>query len=282
MLQAPVEARDSRMNLATEGRPNVDPQQQQLVPAAPAGAEAPAYRDNSAQASIPHEITHGPAFAMLRVDLPPGQVVIAEAGAMVARHTGVAMDVKMNAGKDPGFFGMLKAIVIALIRKVVGGETFFVNHFSASQGGSVWIAPTMSGQVLHRRMNGETITLSTGAFLCSAGDVDMSLKFGGFRALFAREGAFFLEVSGRGDLWFTSYGGIEAIDVNGTYIVDNGHLVGYEGALTFDIRSAGGGLMGMVASGEGLVCEFKGQGRVYIQSRNHSSLLSWLRPLVGG
>lgn len=260
----------------------MDPQQQQIGSATPPAPQASAYAAPQGQPSIPHEITHGPAFAMLRVDLPPGQVVIAEAGAMVARHTGVGMEVKMNAGKNPGFFGMLKAILIAFIRKIVGGETFFVNHFSAPQGGSVWVAPTMSGQILHRRMNGETITLSTGAFLCSAGDVDMSLKFGGFRALLAREGAFFLTVTGRGDLWFTSYGGIETIDVNGSYIVDNGHLVGYEGPLTFDIKAAGGGLMGMMASGEGLVCEFKGQGRVYIQSRNQSSLLSWLTPLVGG
>lgn len=259
----------------------MDVQQQPVGGAQVAPQPGSAYSASQGQASIPHEITHGPAFAMLRLDLPPGQVVIAEAGAMVARHTGVGMDVKMNAGKNPGFLGMLKAILIALIRKMVGGETFFVNHFSAPSGGSVWIAPTMSGQIIHRRMNGETITLSTGAFLCSAGNVDMSLKFGGLRALLAREGAFFLTVTGTGDLWFTSYGGVEAIDVNGSYIVDNGHLVGYEGPLTFNIRAAGGGLMGMVASGEGLVCEFKGQGRVYIQSRNTSALLQWLTPLVG-
>ena len=94
------------------------------------------------------------------------------------------------------------------------------------------------------------------------------------------KGAFFLAVSGAGDLWFTSYGGIEYIDVNGSYIVDNGHLVGYEGNLTFSIRSAGGGLLGFAASGEGLVCEFQGQGRIWIQTRNLSSLVGWLSPLL--
>jgi uncharacterized protein (TIGR00266 family) len=140
----------------------------------------------------------------------------------------------------------------------------------------------MTGQITYRRMNGETLILSTGAFLCSAGDIDMKLKFGGLRGLLAKEGAFFLSVSGTGDLWFTSYGGIEAIDVNGSYLVDNGHLVGYEGNLTFNIRSAGGGMMGFVASGEGLVCDFQGQGRVYIQTRNLGSLVSWITPFLGG
>jgi len=256
---------------------DVQPQQgHALATAPPQGIAGP-----SSGSGTPHEITHGPAFAMLRVDLAPGQVVVAEAGAMVARHQGVGMEVKLNASRSAGFFGLVQAFVIAIIRRLVGGETFFVNHFSAPRGGSVWLAPAMSGQVFHRRLQGGAITLSTGAFLASSGDVDLALKFGGLRAIFAREGAFFLEARGHGDLWFTSYGGIEVIDVNGSYIVDNGHLVGFEGALTFDIHAAGGGAMGLFASGEGLVCEFKGQGRVYIQSRNQGSLLQWLRPLVG-
>ena len=234
------------------------------------------------QGGVGHEITHGPSFAMLRVDLVPGQVVIAEAGSMVARNSHVAMDVKMNAGRGAGLWAKLKAFVIAMIRKVVGGETFFVNHFSAAAPGSVWVAPTMSGQITYRRMQGETLILSSGAYLASVGDVDMKMKFGGIKSILAKEGAFFLALSGHGDLWFTSYGGIHAVDVNGSYIVDNGHLVGYEGNLDFNIRSAGGGLMGLFASGEGLVCEFKGQGRIYIQSRNLSALAGWLTPLMPG
>lgn len=230
-----------------------------------------------AGASQPHEVTHGPSFAMLRIDLSPGQTVIAEAGSMVARHSHVDMEVKMNAGKSPGFFAKLKAFLIALIRKVVGGETFFVNHFSTSQGpGSVWVAPTTSGQVTHRRMNGESLVLSTGAYVAHVGDLDMKMKFGGLKGLMAKEGAFFLEISGTGDLWFNSYGGIQAIDINQPFMIDNGHLVGYEGNLDFKIKSAGGGMMGFVASGEGLVCEFNGQGRVYIQSRNLGATVEWL------
>ncbi len=225
--------------------------------------------------SVVQEITHGPSFAMLRIDLAPGQTIVAEAGVMVAKHKSVNMEAKLNA-PGGGAFAMIKALLIALVRKFVGGETFIVNHFTAPTGGSVWLAPTMSGPVIYRRLNGEKLVLSTGAYLAHAGDVQMGLKFGGIRGLLAKEGAFFLEVTGHGDLWFTSYGGVEAVDVNGAFTVDNGHLVGYEGDLSFDIGSAGGGLMGMVASGEGLVCKFNGQGRIYIQSRNASSLVSWL------
>lgn len=242
-------------------------------PQQPPGAMVPA-------GSARHQITHGPSFALLRVDLAPGQTVVAEAGAMVARHQSVTMEAKLNA-PGSGFFAVLKALIIALIRKYVGGETFIVNHFQSSQGGSVWLAPAMSGHIVHRHLNGERLVLSTGAYLAHTGDVRLGLKFGGIRGLLAKEGAFFLEVSGQGDLWFTSYGGIETIEVNGPFTVDNGHLVGYEGNLTFDIGTAGGGFMGMVASGEGLVCKFNGQGRLLIQSRNTSSLVSWLLRMMG-
>jgi len=230
--------------------------------------------------AVRHEVTHGPSFAMLRVDLAPGQTLVAEAGAMVARHQPVQMAVKLNASAAAGFLATLKAIVIALIRKFVGGETFIVNHFSAPQPGSVWLAPSMAGHITHRRMNGERLVLSAGAYLAHVGDLDIRAKFGGLKGILAKEGAFWLEVSGVGDLWFTSYGGIEAVDITQPFMIDNGHVVGYEGNLQMNIKSAGGGMMGFVASGEGLVCEFTGQGRVYLQSRNLSSLVSWLTPLL--
>lgn len=217
---------------------------------------------------------------MLRVDLLPGQTVVSEAGAMVARNQQVGMEVRLNAGRSPGFFAKLKALFVAVLRRWIGGETFFVNHFSAPTPGSVWLAPTMSGQIIYRPLRGETLVLSTGAYLAHTGDVDLKLKFGGLRGLLAKEGAFFLTLSGHGELWFTSYGGVECIDVNGSYIVDNGHLVGYEGELSFNIKSAGGGLLGFAASGEGLVCEFTGRGRVYIQTRNLASLVGYLTPLL--
>lgn len=263
-------------------------QQPQTYSPQPGGPQPPMPAMNvqqpmAAGASVAHAITHGPSFAMLRVDLQPGQTLVSEAGAMVARHSQVSMEVHMNAGRNAGFLAKVWAIMIAFVRKFIGGETFFVNHFKAAQPGSVWVAPVLSGQISYRRLNpGEKLILSSGAYLASVGDIDVKMKFGGLKSILAKEGAFMLEVSGNGELWFTSYGGIHAIDINGPYMVDNGHLVGYEGQLTMNVRTAGGGMMGFMASGEGLVCEFNGQGRVYIQSRNMSSLVGWLTPLMPG
>lgn len=225
-----------------------------------------------------HEIKHGPSFALLRVTLEPGDRLVAEAGSMVSRDAHVHMDVKLNARRGAGVFALLGSLLIAVIRKLVGGETFFVNEFSAPQTGTVSLAPTFSGSVRHRKLAGERVLLSRGAFLACAGDIDVKMRWGGLRGLLAREGLFFLEVSGSGDVFFNSYGSIEEVQVAGRYVVDTGHIVGFDGAMDFRITTPGGGVLGFLGSGEGFVCEFQGNGRVYIQSRNVSALVGWISP----
>jgi uncharacterized protein (TIGR00266 family) len=228
-----------------------------------------------------HQITHGPSFSMLRVDLNPGETLVAEAGSMVARSESLQMAVKLNAGGSGGFLSKVGSLLIAIVRKFIGGESLIVNHFSGPSAGSIWIAPAMSGSILHRRLQGEKLVLSSGAYVASVGNVDVNMKFGGLSSILAKEGAFMLEVGGQGDLWFNSYGGIETVDLNGgTYIVDNGHLVGYEGNLQMTMTTAGKGLMSFAASGEGVVCKFSGSGRIYIQSRNVESLIGYVARLL--
>ncbi|MBW2523738.1 MAG: TIGR00266 family protein [Deltaproteobacteria bacterium] len=229
-----------------------------------------------------HVVKYEPTFSLLQVDLAPGEVLVAEAGAMVARASHLDMAVKLNAGSKAGLFGTLKALIIALIRKVIGGETFFVNHFSSAQGGWVWLAPALSGGVRHIQLQGQSMLFSSGAYLASAGEVDLRMRFGGLRALLAKEGAFFIECGGTGDLWVNSYGAIDEVFCNGSYVVDNGHIVGFDSTLDFEIRAPGGGAMGLLGSGEGLVCEFRGQGRILLQSRNLGALVGWLSPMLPG
>lgn len=229
-----------------------------------------------------HVIKHQPVFGLLEVQLAPNEVVVAEAGAMVARAPHVAMDVRLNAPANAGFFGKVKAFFVALIRKLVAGETFFVNHFSSPHGGWVWLAPSLSGGVRHIVLQGNAMLFSAGSFLAYSGDVSMRPRFGGCRSLLAKEGAFFLEVSGMGELWVTSYGAVEEVYCNGSYVVDTGHIVGFDASLNYTLKAPGGGLVGFLGSGEGLVCEFQGQGRILVQSRNLGALVNWLTPMLPG
>ena len=224
-----------------------------------------------------HTISHGPSFAWLTLDLEPGEVVTAESGAMVTMTPSLNINTRLNSPAQSGFIGKIIALIIAIIRKIIGGETMFVNDFSShSAGGQIRLAPALCGAIVHRRLEGESIVLTPGSYLASSAGLNIKLKFGGLQALLSKEGVFFVEISGTGDLWINAYGGITEVPIDGSFIVDNGHIVAFDSGLDFQIKTAGGGLMGFVASGEGFVCEFRGKGSLWIQSRNTVALAGWI------
>jgi len=225
-------------------------------------------------------IEHGPAFAWLRVGLGPNERIVAEAGAMVRQSTELEVETRLNAGRKRGFFGTIVAFVVALLRRWLGGETMFVNEFWGPRGGELVLAPKLSGHIMQRTLDGtRTLFVQTGGYLASGPDVDTRLRFGGLRTLFGGEGLVLLQCTGHGDVFVNSYGGITEVAVDGTFIVDTGHIVAFDGALDFRVRSIGGA-KSFFFSGEGLVCEFAGRGKVYVQSRNMSALRSWVVPLL--
>ena len=66
------------------------------------------------------EITYSPAYAVATIHLDPGESVSAEAGAMLA----MTPSVQITTGTKGGMMKGLK-------RSVLGGESFFLNTFTA-------------------------------------------------------------------------------------------------------------------------------------------------------
>jgi uncharacterized protein (TIGR00266 family) len=228
-----------------------------------------------------HQIEFGPSFAWLKVQLAPNEMIQAEAGAMVRQTTGLQMDTRLNAGRKAGFFAKFKAFFAAIARKFLGGETMFVNDFHGPQGGEVVLAPGLSGHIMHQQLDGQrTLFIQSSAYLASTGSVDTQLRFGGLKSMIGGEGLVLQECTGTGDVWINSYGGITEVPINGTFVVDTGHIVAFDGNVKFKVKGVSGGLKSFLFSGEGLVCEFSGQGRVWIQSRNLSALVGWVTPYL--
>ena len=73
--------------------------------------------------------------------------------------------------------------------------------------------------------------------------------------------------SGKGDLWFNTYGAMFCVNVSGSYVVDTGHIVAFTDGLQYEIGRVGG-YKSLFFSGEGLVCRFSGKGTVWCQSHN--------------
>ena len=82
---------------------------------------------------------------------------------------------------------------------------------------------------------------------------------------------FWVKCSGTGDVLLNSFGAIYEVEVDGKHIVDTGHIVAYDDSLSFRARKATDSWIGSYFSGEGLVCEFSGRGKVYCQTHNPPS-----------
>lgn len=209
-----------------------------------------------------------PAFATVEIKLAPGDRFTAESDAMASMSPNVAFDTRTSGG----FFTALK-------KKILGGESFFVNDFYLEEGseGEVVLTQNAPGDISCVEISASSICLQPGAFIAYSGDINMGTRFAGIKSLIAREGLFKLQLGGTGKVWFGSYGGIIEKEVKGEYLVDTSHLVAYEPQLKLQVQMAGG-IFSSFFSGEGFITRVEGNGKIYLQSRSLSGLASWINP----
>ncbi|TET23351.1 MAG: TIGR00266 family protein [Candidatus Stahlbacteria bacterium] len=211
-----------------------------------------------------HKIEYGPAFSLLSIRIGEGEKITAEAGAMVSMDGAVNIETKMRGGLG----GALK-------RSLLGGESFFMNHYTGT--GEVTLASSVPGDIKHVPMVGNTLFVQSGSFICSVGDIEVDTKFGGAKTFFSGEGLFLLKISGTGDLFLSSYGAMteRELPAGQELKVDTGHMVAFDEDVQYNVKAVGG-LKSTLLSGEGLVASFTGPGKVIMQTRSLSSFIGLL------
>jgi len=214
-------------------------------------------------------LEHKPAFATAIIKLASGEQFAAENGSMVSMSSGIRVETSTRAIGGKG--GLLKSV-----GHLLGGESFFNNVFTAEGGaGEVVIAPSLIGDVERFDLDNNAIIVQSRSWLGSGPGVELETSWGGMKSFFGGEGLFFLRLSGSGPVLFNAFGAIHLIDVNGKFVLDTGHIVAFEESLKFRVKKVGG-LFATVFSGEGLVCEFEGNGRLWIQTRNPKEFGSYV------
>ncbi len=226
--------------------------------------------------TMEEHIEFNPSYTLLTYALSPGESVNVEPGAMVAMG-GVEMQTRSSGG---GIFKSLK-------KMVVGGESFFLNTFTAGgSGGWVSVAPGSPGDIQGFDLQpGRKIFIQGGSYLGSTLNVQTDTKFQGMKGFFSGESMFFVQASTEdgtvGRVWYNSFGAIKQIPVQPgqTITVDTGHVVAFEDTVQYTIAKVGG-MKSFLVGGEGLVMNFTGQGTVWIQTRNVESLAGKLIPFM--
>ena len=102
------------------------------------------------------------------------------------------------------------------------------------------------------------------------------------KGLLSGEGFFLQKATGNGKLVISSFGAIlkKTLAPDEIWIVDNGHMVAWSDTVNYEVKKASSGLISSFTSGEGLVCQCKGPGDIYIQSRNPSGFAGWVRQFI--
>jgi uncharacterized protein (TIGR00266 family) len=203
-----------------------------------------------------------PDFSFLTVQIPANQTLKVEASAMATMDTNMEMKTKMRGG----------------LSRLLTGESIFVNEFTAANTpGSIGIAPGAPGDLEHVYLDGDTIYLQSSGFVASSVGVTLDSKWQGLKGFFTGEGLFLIKCSGKGDLWFNTYGAMFCVNVSGSYVVDTGHIVAFTDGLQYEVGRIGG-YKSLFFSGEGFVCRFRGQGKVWVQTRKLGAFASWVWP----
>ncbi len=142
-----------------------------------------------------YEVLHKPSYALARIRMNSREQLQAETGAMVS----MSDSIKMETSTRGGLFGGLR-------RSVLGGESFFVNTFTAEQPGEVTVAPSLPGDIEALELRGETLLVQSGSFLAATMNIEVDSQWGGARSFFSKEGLFLLRCSGTGLLFISSTG----------------------------------------------------------------------------
>ena len=206
------------------------------------------------------DIGYRPAQAMARVSLQPNESIVAESGAMVGMSPNVAMQTQSG--------GMMSGL-----KRMFGGESFFRNTFTAGGGpGEILFAHSLPGDMSVLTMTPHGYFVQSSSYIASTPDVQIETKVGGLRSMFAGEGLFVLKATSSmpGQLVVGAFGAVQELACDGNLVIDTGHLVAWDASLQYEVGKSGSGWIASFLSGEGLVCHFRGQGRIWIQTRNPS------------
>lgn len=219
----------------------------------------------------------GDDMQFVEVTLDPGEVVIAEAGAMMYMTQGIAMQTVFgDPAREQGVLGKL----FEAGKRMVTGESLFLTTFGAtgSQRERVAFAAPYPGKIvpLHLHELGGEVLCQKSAFLCAARGVQIDIAFQKRFAvgLFGGEGFILQRLRGDG-IAFVHAGGMivkKQLAPGERFRLDTGCLVAFQPSVDYDIQSAGD-IKTTLFGGEGIfVTSLTGPGTVWLQSLPFSRL----------
>ena len=202
---------------------------------------------------------HTPAFGVARLQLAPGEAVLADYAALVATSYGVVVDPKQRGGSR--------------------GRSRPTTFTAPAEGGWVDLAPSVPGDVYVLELDGMSgWCVARGSALAQGATLRMEPQWPGFRAMFGTEVGFLEHVSGAGPLVLSCCGTVDLVTLEASELitVEPGYLLAYSEQTQARLRAVSQSMPQSVRSGEGLMLDFAGPGQLVTQTRNPRAFANWL------
>lgn len=206
---------------------------------------------------------HTPAFGVARLQLAPGETVVADYAALVATSYGVQVDPRVRTGS----------------RGKVRPTTFT----APAEGGWVDLAPASPGEVYVLGLDGmANWCVARSSTLAATATVLVEPQWPGFRALFGAEVGFVEHVSGVGTMVLSCCGAVDLVTLEAGELitVEPGYLLAYTDVTQCRLRAVSQSMPQSVRTGEGLVLDFAGPGQLLTQTRNPRTFANWLHKIT--
>lgn len=214
----------------------------------------------------------GDDMQFVEVEVDPGEMVVAEAGAMMYMTSGIQMETKFGdpSARDEGLLGK----VFSAGKRVLTGESLFMTTFTGSGPGKqqVAFAAPYPGKIIPMdlaQLGGELLCQKD-SFLCAARGVTIGIAFTKRigAGLFGGEGFILQRLQGDG-LAFVHAGGTlhqRRLQPGETLRVDTGCIVAFQPSIEYEIKFVGG-IKNTLFGGEGIFfAKLSGPGDVWLQS----------------
>src|SRR5256885_2507529 len=224
------------------------------------------------------------------ITLDPGEMVIAEAGAMMYMQDGIVMNTTLDPNAQGG--GMLGKLFQGA-KRALSGDTFFVTTFAnaANKRQDVAFSSHFPGKIrpIDLRDWGGVIIGQKDSFLCAARGTNVTIAFtkrigAGF---FGAEGFILQRIEGDGLVFLHASGTLHELKLSGaeSLRVDTGCIVAMDESVDYDIQMVPG-VKTPLFGGEGLFFALlTGPGRVILQTMPFSRLADRIiaaSPRAGG
>src|SRR4051812_1382715 len=249
---------------------------------------APPIPSGRSSDEIDYEI-FGEEMQYVEIILDPGEMVIAEAGAMMYMSPGIKMETVFgdpSAKQQQGFLGKM----MTAGKRLVTGESLFITTFtniSASREKIGFAAP-YPGKILPmdlKQLGGELICQKD-SFLCAARGVQIGIAFQkklgvGF---FGGEGFIMQRLTGDGLALVHAGGNMmrRTLQAGEMLKVDTGCIVALTPSINYDIQFVGG-IKNTLFGGEGLFfATVSGPGEIWLQSLPFSRMAGRFMAASGG